>query len=236
MKKLIYLIVLIAVIVALFFVPNSLLLRPFVNHLKSKMEENWNCKIEDTKTDFDLLKGFISLENLDIKTEKNTNSSWHLKTKSVTVVFDYSSLRKGDVILNEVVLDDVFFEIDKKSDNKAQTELQKNQYETEKGILIKNLLIRGSFEVTSLLDSVLVDSISVKNTKIRKNDVYLGETPEDLLFPLMQEVKRGTKYVIGSHESEIGPKKGGRITLSDEITDPVMEARGLKKGDVFADE
>ena len=86
------------------------------------------------------------------------------------------------------------------------------------------------------LDSVLADSIRVKNVSIRKKDVSLFGTPKDLLFPLMKEAKNGTKYVIGRHGSKIGPKKGGRITISEEIKDPAMKARGLKKGDVFVDE
>ena len=137
MGKLKYFIVLIiVVIVALFFVPNSLLLRPFVNHLKSKMEENWKCKIEDTKTNFDLMKGIIRSENLDIKTIRNTDISWHLKIKGVTVEVDYSPLIHGNLILNEVILDDVFLEIDKKPGKKIHTQRQKTQDKPEKGILI----------------------------------------------------------------------------------------------------
>jgi len=84
MRKLKYFIVpIIVVIVTLFFVPKSLLFRPFVNHLKSKMEENWKCKIGDTKTTFDLLKGTVRSENLDIKTVRNTDISWHLKIRGV---------------------------------------------------------------------------------------------------------------------------------------------------------
>ena len=237
MGKLKYFIVLIiVVIVALFFVPNSLLLRPFVNHLKSKMEENWKCKIEDTKTNFDLLKGIIRSENLDIKTIRNTDISWHLKIKGVTVAVDYSPLIHGNLILNEVILDDVFFEIDKKPGKKSHTQRQKTQDKPEKGILINYLLIRGSFEVNYHLDSVLADSIRVKNIKIEKQDISLVGTPKDLLFHLMKETKNRTKYVIGRHGSEIGPGKGGRITISEEITGPAMKARGLKKGDTFVDE
>ena len=237
MRKLKYFIVLIIVIiVALFFIPNSPLLRPFVNHLKSKMEENWKCKIEDTKTDFELLKGTIRSANLDIKTVRNTDISWHLKIRGVTVEVDYSSLIHGNLILNEVILDDVFFEMDKKPSKKIHAQRQKTQDKPEKGILINNLLIRGSFEVNYRLDSVLADGIRVKNVKIRKKDISLVGTPKDLLFPLMKEAKNRTKYVIGRHGSEIGPKKGGRITISEEITDPVMKARGLKKGDTFVDE
>ena len=237
MKKLKYFILLIIVVIlALFFVPNSLLLRPFVNHLKSKMEENWKCKIEDTKTDFDLLKGMIKSKNLHIRTMRNTGISWYLKTKGVTVDIDYSSLIHGNLILNEVILDDVFLEVDKKPSKKIHTQHQETQDEPKKGILINNLLIRGSFEVNYRLDSVLTDSIRVKNIKLRKKDISFVGTPKDLLFPLMKESKNRTKYVIGRHGSEIGPKKGGRITISEEITDPEMKARGLKKGDVFADE
>lgn len=237
MRKLKYFIVLIiVVIVALFFVPNSLLLRPFVNHLKSKMEENWKCKIEDTKTDFDLLKGTIRSENLHIRTMRNTDISWYLKIKGVTVDVDYSSLIHGNLILNEVILDDVFLEMDKKPSKKIHTQRQKTQDKPKKGILINNLLIRGSFEVNYRFDSVLADSIRVKNVKIRKKDISFVGTPKDLFFPLMKEAKNRTKYVIGRHGSEIGPKKGGRITITQEVTDPVMKARGLKKGDTFVDE
>ena len=110
MRKSKYFIVLIiVVIVALFFVPNSPLLRPFVNHLKSKMEENWKCKIGDTRTDFDLLEGTIRSENLHVRTMRNTDISWYLKIKGVSVDVDYSSLIHGNLILNEVILDDVFF-------------------------------------------------------------------------------------------------------------------------------
>jgi hypothetical protein len=237
MRKLKYFIVLIIVVIlALFFVPNSLLLRPFVNHLKIKMEENWKCKIEDTKTDFDLLKGMIRSKNLHIKTMRNTDISWYLKIKGVTVDVDYSSLIHGNLILNEVILDDVFLEMDKKPSKKIHTQHQETQDKPKKGILINNLLIRGSFEVNYRLDSVLTDSIRVKNIKLRKKDISFVGTPKDLLFPLMKESKNRTKYVIGKHGSEIGPKKGGRITISEEITDPAMKARGLKKGDVFVDE
>lgn len=237
MRKLKYFIVLIIVVIlALFFVPNSLLLQPFVNHLKSKMEENWKCKIEDTKTDFDLLKGMIRSKNLHIKTMRNTDVSWYLKIKGVTVDVDYSSLIHGNLILNEVILDDVFLEMDKKPSKKLHTQHQETQDKPKKGILINNLLIRGSFEVNYRLNSVLTDSIRVKNVKLRKKDISFVGTPKDLLFPLMKESKNRTKYVIGKHGSEIGPKKGGRITISEEITDPAMKARGLKKGDVFVDE
>lgn len=237
MRKLKYFIVLIIVIiVALLFVPNSPLLRPFVKHLKSKMEENWKCKIEDTKTDFDLLKGKIRSENLDIKTVRNTDISWHLKIKGVTVDIDYSSLIHGNLILNELILDDVFLEIDKKQSKKIHTQSQKTQDKPEKAILITHLLIRGSFEVNYRLDSILSESIRVKNVKIKKKDIFLVGTPKDLLFPLMKETTNRRKFVIDRHGSEIGLKKGGRITISEEITDPAMKARGLKKGDVFVDE
>ena len=242
MRKLKYFIVpIIVVIVALFFVPNSLLLRPFINHLKNKVEENWKCKIRDTKTSFDLLKGTMRLENLHIKTVRNADISWYLKIGGVTVDVDYSSLIHGSIVLNEVILNDVFLEMDKKSSKKTHTQSQKTQDEPkhdepEMGILIKNFLIRGSFEVNYHLDSVLTDSIRVKNVKIGKKDIFFVGTPKDLLFPLMKETKNRTKYVIGRHGSEIGPKKGGRITISEEITDPAMKARGLKKSDAFADE
>ena len=181
-----FIVLIIVVIVALFFVPNSPLLRPFVNHLKSKMEENWKCKIGDTKTDFNLLKGIIGSENVHIKTLRNTDISWNLKIKGVTVDLDYSSLIHGNLILNEVILNDVFFEMDKNTssnviDKKVHTQPekeiisekkhQKTQDKSKKGILIKNLLIRGSFEVNFHLDSVLADSIRVKNVKIRKKDI-----------------------------------------------------------------
>jgi len=237
MRKLKYFIVpIIVVIVTLFFVPKSLLFRPFVNHLKSKMEENWKCKIGDTKTTFDLLKGTVRSENLDIKTVRNTDISWHLKIRGVTVDVDYSSLIHGNLILNEVILDDVFFEMDKKPSNNIHTQRKKTQDKPKKGILINNLLIRGSFEVNYRLDSGLADSIRVKNVNITKKDISFVGTPKDLLFPLMRETKIRTKYVIGRHGSEIGPKKGGHITISEEITDPSMKERGLKKGDTFVDE
>ncbi len=200
------------------------------------MEENWKCKIGDTKTDFDLLRGTIRSENLHIRTMRNTDISWYLKIKEVTDDVDYSSLIHGNLILNEVILNDVFFEIDKKPSKKVHTQRQKTQDKPEKGILIKNLLIRGSFEVNYHLDSVLTDSIRVKNVKIDKKDISLVGTPKDFLFPLMKEAKIRTKHVISRHGSEIGPKKGGRITISEEIKDPAMKARGLKKGDVFVDE
>ena len=242
MRKLKYFIVLIIVLImASFFVPNSPLLRPFVNHLKSKMEENWKCKIGDTKTDFDLLRGTIRSENLHIRTMKNTDISWDLKIKEVTVDIDYLSLIHGNLILNEVILNDVFFEMDKKAsrdiiDKKVHTQRQKTQDKPEEGILINYLFIRGSFEANYRHDSVLADSIRVKNVEIRKKDISFVGTPKDLFFPLMKEAKNRTKYVIGRHGSEIGAKKGGRITISEEITDPAMKARGLKKGDVFVDE
>lgn len=237
MRKLKYFILLIiVVVVALFFVPNSLLLRPFLNHLKSKIQENWKCKIEDSKTTFDLLKGTIRSENIEIKTVRNPNISWHLKIKSVAIDVDYSALIHGNLILNEVVLDDVFLEMNKKSSKETHTQRQQTQDKPKKGILINYLLIRGSFEVNYRLDSVLADSIRVKNVKIMKKDISLVGTPKDLLFPLMKETKNRTKYVIGRPGSEIGPKKGGRITVSEEITDPVMKARGLKKGDTFVNE
>jgi len=205
------------------------------------MEENWKCEIGDTKTNFDLLKGAIRSENLDIKTVRNTDISWHLKVRGVTIDVDYSSVIHGnlilnEVILNEVILNDVFLEMDKQTGKKPRTQRQKTQDEPKKGILINNLLIRGSFEVNYRLDSVLADSIRVKNVKIRKKDISLVGTPKDLLFPLMKEIKNRTRYVIGRHGSKIGPKKGGRITISEEITDPTMKARGLKKGDTFVDE
>ena len=200
------------------------------------MEENWKCKIEDTKTNFDLLKGTIGSENLEIKSVGNTDINWHLKIKGVTVEVDYSSLIHGNLIINEVILDNVFLEMDKKSSKKIQVQRQKTQDKPEKGILINSLLIRGSFEVNYRLDSVLADSIRVKNVKIKKKDISLIGTPKDLLFPLMKETKNRTKFVIGRPRSEIGPKKGGRITISEEITDHTMKARGLKKGDTFVDE
>ena len=117
--------------------------------------------------------------------------------------------------------------MDKKPSRKVHTQRQKAQDKPKKGILINNLLIRGSFEVNYRLDSVLADSIKVKNVKIMKKDIFLVGTPKELLFPLMKETKNRTRYVIGRHGSEIGPKKGGRITISEEITDPAMKARGL---------
>jgi len=47
---------------------------------------------------------------------RNTDISWHLKIRGVTVDVDYSSLIHGNLILNEVILDDVFFEMDKKTE------------------------------------------------------------------------------------------------------------------------
>ena len=73
------------------------------------MEENWKCKIGDTRTDFDLLEGTIRSENLHVRTMRNTDISWYLKIKGVSVDVDYSSLIHGNLILNEVILDDVFF-------------------------------------------------------------------------------------------------------------------------------
>ena len=237
MGKLKYFILLIiVVIVALFFVPNSFLLRPFVNHLKSKIEENWKCKIGDRKTSFDLLKGTMRSETLDIKTVRNSDISWHLKIKGMIVEVDYSSLIHGSLILNKVILDDVFLEMDKKPSKKIHAQRQKIQDKPKMEILINHLLIRGSFEVKYHLDSVLTDSIRVKNVNIKKKDISFVGTPKDLLFPLMKEIKNRTKYVIGRPGSKIGPKKGGRITISEEITDPAMKARGLKKGDTFVDE
>ena len=212
MKKLKYFILLIIVVIlALFFVPNSLLLRPFVNHLKSKMEENWKCKIGDTKTDFNLLKWTIGSENVHIRTLRNTDISWNLKIKGVTVDVDYSSLIHGNLILNEVVLNDVFFEMDKKTskniiDKKIHTQPEKGiiseknhqkvQDKSKKGILIKYLLIRGSFEANYRHDSALADSIRVRNVNISKKDIFFVGAPNDLVFSLMKEVKNFTGFKI----------------------------------------
>jgi len=212
MRKLKYFIVpIIVVIVTLFFVPNSPLLRPFVNHLKSKMEENWKCKIGDTKTDFNLLKGTIGSENVHIKTLRNTDISWNLKINGVTVDLDYSSLIHGNLILNEVILNDVFFEMDKNTssnviDKKVHTQPekeiisekkhQKTQDKSKKGILIKHLFIRGSFEANYRHDSALADSIRVRNVNIRKKDIFFVGAPNDLLFSLMKEVKNFTGFKI----------------------------------------
>ena len=76
----------------------------------------------------------------------------------------------------------------------------------------------------------------MKNIKIEQKDISLVGTPKDLLFHLMKETKNRTKYVTGRNGSEIGPGKGGRITISEKISDPAMKARGLKKGDTFVDE
>jgi len=212
MRKLRYFIVpIVVVVVTLFFVPNSPILRPFVNHLKSKMEENWKCKIGGTKTDFDLLKGTIRSENVHIRTLRNTDIRWHLKIKGVTVDVDYSSLIYGNLILNEVILNDVFFELDRKTskniiDKKVHTQpekgkidekkRQKTQDKPEKGILIKYLFIRGSFEANYRHDSVLTDSIRVNNVNISKKDISLVGTSNDFLFFLMKEVKNFTGFKL----------------------------------------
>ena len=43
-------------------------------------------------------------------------------------------------------------------------------------------------------------------------------------------------YVLSGPGGGIGVKKGGGITLTEEITDPTMKARGLKKGQTFVDD
>jgi DNA repair exonuclease SbcCD ATPase subunit len=43
-------------------------------------------------------------------------------------------------------------------------------------------------------------------------------------------------YVLRGPGGGIGEKKGGGITLTEEITDPEMKAKGLKKGQTFVDE
>jgi len=45
-----------------------------------------------------------------------------------------------------------------------------------------------------------------------------------------------TNYIIRGPGGEVGEKRGGRIIISEEITDPSMKARGVKKGDTFVDE
>ena len=212
MRKLRYFIVpIIVVIMTLFFVPNSPLLRPLVNHLKSEMEENWKCKIGDTKTDFNPLKGTIGSENVHIRTLKNADISWNLKIKGVTVDVDYFSLIHGNLILNEVILNDVFFEMDKKTskniiDKKAHKQPengiisgkkhQKIQDKSKKGILIKYLFIRGSFEANYRHDSVLTDSIRVRNVNISKKGISFVGAPNDLVFSLMKEVKNFTGFKL----------------------------------------
>jgi hypothetical protein len=199
-RKLRYLVVpIIVVIVTLFFIPNSPFLRPFVNHLKSKMEEKWKCRIGDTKTDFNLLKGTVRSENVHMRTLRNTDISWYLKIKRVTVEVDYSSIIHGNLILNEVILNDVIFEMDKKPskniiDKKVHTRRKKPQDKPRKGTLINYLFISGSFEANYRHNSVLANSIRVKNANIKKKDVSFVGAPNDLLFSLMKEPKNFTDF------------------------------------------
>jgi hypothetical protein len=43
-------------------------------------------------------------------------------------------------------------------------------------------------------------------------------------------------YVLHGPSGGTGAKKGGTITLSEEITDPVMKSKGAKQGETFIDE
>jgi flagellar biosynthesis GTPase FlhF len=43
-------------------------------------------------------------------------------------------------------------------------------------------------------------------------------------------------YVLHGPSGGTGVKKGGTITLTEDITDPVMRAKGAKQGDAFIDE
>ena len=204
MKKLFFVLILIALMmVLLVFIPNSPLNKPILHQLAKVAEENWKSKITYSDASINLWKGELVFHELEIKTSKDTESSWSLAIRNLAVEIDYPSWFVDNLKLNKLLIHDIIFSRHEKKGSDIQIKKmfsevggKKNEEKKSKkienkfksGILIKHLIIQGKLELETVYDSGKTDTVKIETFNINKKDVLFDGRPDTFISSILKSV------------------------------------------------
>jgi len=201
MKKLSFGLILIALmIVLLVFIPNSPLNKSILHQLAKVAEENWQSEITYSDASINLWKGALVFDGLEIKTPKDTDSSWSLAIRNLAIEIDYFSwfmdhlklnkLRVHDIIFSkhnkkgfDIQIEKMFSEIGGKKNEAKKS--QKIENKLKSGILIKHLIVQGKLEIETVYDSGKTDTVKIETFNINKKDVLFDGRPDTFMSSIL---------------------------------------------------
>jgi hypothetical protein len=201
MKKLSFGVILIALmIVLLVFIPNSPLNKSILHQLAKVAEENWQSEITYSDASINLWKGALVFDGLEIKTPKDTDSSWSLAIRNLAIEIDYLSwfmenlkldkLRVHDIIFSrhnkkgsDIQIEKMFSEIGGKKN--AAKKSQKIENKLKSGILIKHFIVQGKLEIKTVYDSGKTDTVKIETFNINKKDVLFDGRPDTFMSSIL---------------------------------------------------
>ena len=201
MKKLSFVLILITLMmVLLIFIPNSPLNKPILHQLAKVVEENWKSKITYSDASINLWKGELVFHELEIKTSKDTESSWSLAIRNLAVEIDYPSWFVDNLKLNKLLIHDIIFSRHEKKGSDIQIKKmfsevggKKNEEKKSKkienkfksGILIKHLIIQGKLELETVYDSGKTDTVKIETFNINKKNVLFDGRPDTFMSSIL---------------------------------------------------
>jgi hypothetical protein len=201
MKKLSFGVILIALmIVLLVFIPNSPLNKSILHQLAKVAEENWQSEITYSDASINLWKGALVFDGLEIKTPKDTDSSWSLAIRNLAIEIDYFSWFMDHLKLNKLRVHDIIFSRHNKKGSDIQIEKmfseiggkrneekksQKIENKLKSGILIKHLIVQGKLEIKTVYDSGKTDTVKIETFNINKKDVLFDGRPDTFMSSIL---------------------------------------------------
>ena len=176
-------------------IPNSPLYDPFINHIQHRVEKNWECKVIIKKSAFNILRGTLTLNDLQVQTPDNSNPNWNLNVNTSVIKIDYRSIVQRQWILSSLLLKNIRFKhlkretsqdaakkkdasIKPKEPDDKTSDGEKKGDETEKRVNIKRLIIQnGYFEYSSLHKSGMKDIFKVENVNLDRKNLFFDGNP-----------------------------------------------------------
>jgi len=181
-------IILLICLLALALIPNSPIYDPLINHIQHRVEKNWKCKVVLKKSEVNILRGTLTLNDLQVQTPDNANPNWNFNVNTSVIKIDYRSLVQRHWILSSLFLNNIRFnqleretpqDVAKKKDTTTKpTEFDvKTGDENKKRVNIRQLIIQnGYFEYSLLHKSGMKDIFKVENVNFnRKNLLFDGK-------------------------------------------------------------
>ena len=215
MKKIGYItIILLIFLLALALIPNSPIYDPLINHIQHRVEKNWECKVVIKKSAVNILRGTLTLNDLQVQTSDNANPNWNLNVNTSVIKIDYNSLVQRQWILSSLLLNNIRFkqlerdtsqDIAKKKDtNTKPTESddktsddEKKGNETKKRVNIKRLIIQnGYFEYSFLHKSEMKDIFKVENVNLNRKNLFFDGKPSLFFKSILNPNKYLTTSIV----------------------------------------
>ena len=213
LKKIRYIII-IGMFIALFglLFRQFLFYQPILNHIEKEFEREWRCQVTRKKGDINLLKGSFTFKDVYMTTPEKGTSKWELHADEIFIKIDYRSLLSEAVVVDEVIIDTVYFRQEKKksldrknkdvSSKISRKQVKNTHFQKKKSrahdarirILIRYLLIRnGYFELYSYTKSGKKEKLHIKDITLRRKEIFLGRRLDIFFRALTKGLARSSE-------------------------------------------